>query len=630
MRFFILYIFLNLTFGVVGQTYIKGYEFWFNNDKEVAVMNQVAGQPQHFNLQREISAQHLSDGLHNFNIRFLDSEGRWSSVVSQFFYKIPESPGSNSIVEYQYWFNGDYQDAVTKSASGNEYFNISESIDAGLLPDGLHTFNFRAKDSRGVWSSVVSQFFYKVPESPGSNSIVEYQYWFNGDYQDAVTKSASGNEYFNISESIDAGLLPDGLHTFNFRAKDSRGVWSSVVSQFFYKIPQQEADGGNLVDAYEYWFDDYSKEVYRVELDEPVNPYHLIYDVETPYLEAGEHSLNIRFRDLRNRWSVVVTEQFNVEECLPRYVGDIKGDIEICQGSVKNYSVDVALNVTDVEWSISPVEAGLITSDYNSVEIEWNDNYSGDVTISAVAANPCGNIDPAVLDVEIAPLPYVETVADVDICYGDHFELDVKSYVGTIEWNVENRVVSPLETKTYVVTASTEYCGTAEDEITVNVTPLPNTNLNVEGDIVTAVAEGATYQWFSCDNDLIAIDGATEQSLKVSDSGSYAVEITKNGCTVVSDCIDMVVSHFSHLSKNGAPYSRVYPNPTSGLLNVEFDSFIDYVTLQVFTITGKHVYLQSFNDVDNISIDLSSYANGIYILQIEKDGYSSYVRVIKK
>jgi hypothetical protein len=56
------------------------------------------------------------------------------------------------------------------------------------------------------------------------------------------------------------------------------------------------------------------------------------------------------------------------------------------------------------------------------------------------------------------------------------------------------------------------------------------------GDTLTADFSGATYQWFKCMPAFIPLAGENNQSLIAPANGSYAVEITYNGCTDTSDC----------------------------------------------------------------------------------------------
>ena len=68
----------------------------------------------------------------------------------------------------------------------------------------------------------------------------------------------------------------------------------------------------------------------------------------------------------------------------------------------------------------------------------------------------------------------------------------------------------------------------------------------------------------------------------------------------------------------------VYPNPTNGMVNVEFgmdNGELDDVKIQLYDVYGKlldvvSVETQNFASLQRIKIDLSRYANGVYIIKL--------------
>lgn len=63
---------------------------------------------------------------------------------------------------------------------------------------------------------------------------------------------------------------------------------------------------------------------------------------------------------------------------------------------------------------------------------------------------------------------------------------------------------------------------------------------------------------------------------------------------------------------------NIYPNPTSGLLNISLPSSkIKKVTLS--SIEGKVYVFEQFNNSENVVLNLSNYSSGIYLINIETD-----------
>ncbi|WP_417358629.1 LamG-like jellyroll fold domain-containing protein [Flavobacterium sp.] len=76
--------------------------------------------------------------------------------------------------------------------------------------------------------------------------------------------------------------------------------------------------------------------------------------------------------------------------------------------------------------------------------------------------------------------------------------------------------------------------------VEVNETEVDNTVTLVDVTITAAQAD-AIYQWVDCNDNNALIEDATSQSFTAVESGNYAVMITANGCTVLSDCTEIVL-----------------------------------------------------------------------------------------
>ena len=311
---FILFVML-LAATLKGQNQIASYEYWFNNDYANAI--QVSVTPaQKINLKQNIDASSLANGVHVFNIRFLDTAQRWSSVVSQFFYKAPQSSTQNhEIVSYEYWFNNDYANAVSRIATG-QVFTLDSLLDASSISLGVHTFNIRFKDNSGLWSSVASQFFYKAPQSTvAQTEIIEYEYWFDNDYAASQKFSVANQQSFLLSDKLNASSVSDGLHVLSIRFRDNQGLWSSAISQFFYKIPVKEVSDNKIV-AYKYWFDNDLEGTSFVSVNPQQKHFNLNDKISLIEIPKGRYSINFQFQDSMGLWSSVVSDSIE-KQSLP-------------------------------------------------------------------------------------------------------------------------------------------------------------------------------------------------------------------------------------------------------------------------------------------------------------------------
>jgi PKD repeat protein len=223
---------------------IETCQIWFNSDFG-SRQEQSVGLHTVVDFNELINTSELNNGLNTVSIRFLDSSGDWSSVLTKFFIK-SQSDGSlfsdNAITAWQMWFNKDYETLTEKPLNGNKTFELIETVDAGNMPTGLNILNIRFKDSREQWSAVTSHFFIKRPETTISraNFITAYEYRMNNEEGEpiegdettgfhSVELEAPVNPLL-LGLNLDMKTVPQGVYELVFRFKDTRGNWSSTTS----------------------------------------------------------------------------------------------------------------------------------------------------------------------------------------------------------------------------------------------------------------------------------------------------------------------------------------------------------------------------------------------------------------
>lgn len=155
-------------------------------------------------------------------------------------------------------------------------------------------------------------------------------------------------------------------------------------------------------------------------------------------------------------------------------------------------------------------------------------------------------------------------------------------------------------------------------KLTINTINIATTNTN---QTITATENGATYQWIDCDSNKI-INGATNQSYTTSINGTFAVIITKNGCSDTSECVNMNKVGINNLDAFST--ISLYPNPASSVLNVQSISNIENLKYEIFDLFGKSVKTGVLMN-KNTSIDINSLSNGTYSLKINE----THLRFVK-
>ena len=78
---------------------------------------------------------------------------------------------------------------------------------------------------------------------------------------------------------------------------------------------------------------------------------------------------------------------------------------------------------------------------------------------------------------------------------------------------------------------------------------------------------------------------------------------------------------------------NIYPNPTTGIVNINLTGLKDLsgLSLQITDVTGKIIYSKdkAYN-VSTLQIDLSNNANGIYFIKFQNSETVKTVKVIKQ
>lgn len=163
------------------------------------------------------------------------------------------------------------------------------------------------------------------------------------------------------------------------------------------------------------------------------------------------------------------------------------------------------------------------------------------------------------------------------------------------------------QTATYIIeNGSVNGC---DSIITLNLSVSAiDLSVSTEGLTMTANEENATYQWINCSDEL-PIDGATDQSLTVTENGSYAVIVTTQDCMDTSEC--MVINSVG-LPENNTSNFVLYPNPNNGEFTIHFTTIPENKTVHIFNTLGERVWETTItNQTEKFQLSLPK---GFYFL----------------
>lgn len=220
--------------------------------------------------------------------------------------------GQNNIKAYEYWFNDDHNGKIVNRITPSSSLRINETVPTtGLLP-GVHVINFRTLDKNGVYSNTLSSIFYKSPSVvTGDPKLTTCEYWFDNDPGSTTLIPFTETGKLNISSLIPVSDLSAGLHSIHIRFRDNRKIWSSTLTQFFFKThphPSPES----LITGYRYWLDDNLANAMNVDLSTPASDLRLVDNIILPESLPGDYLIHFQFRDNRGVWSTVTTDVVTV------------------------------------------------------------------------------------------------------------------------------------------------------------------------------------------------------------------------------------------------------------------------------------------------------------------------------
>lgn len=562
---------------------IVGYEYWFNNDYANKTSTMVTS-TQQLMINQTIPTTGLIQGINTFNFRSLDDLGKYSSVVSHFFYKtsVQESNPSPQIVAYQYWIDTDFSTFTIINASPQNKLNINSLIELSTLANGLHCFNIQFKDANGSWSSILSHFFYKTPiNAITQNKISAYRYWFDDNFEQAVkTTLTTPLQQLNLVDNLDATRIPKGAHTVHFQFADSLGQWSSVTTDSITKIAFPIADftysliencdstivsfNNKSMDADSVWWT-----FGNGDTDNNQHP-------EYTYKNAGVYTITLLAKDtLSGLDSLKIIE-------LP-----IKGNTY--------FALDT-----------------IICNSYTSPSGRFTWINSGNYSDTLSNTWGCDSL----LTIQLQVKPAYSIWETVSVCEGSDYTMPDGSKVFNLSSDLD--YTSALQT----TLACDSIIYTHLSVVHIDTTVVQN------GATLTANQEGASYRWVDCDLNYADIAGANNKIFTATQNGNYAAIISISSCSDTTSCFAVTTIAIKENSFNQE--IKVYPNPVQDYLHLTFENTQEKVEITICDIQGKQLESKQYVNITSLLLNMQHLQQGNYMLQVKAGNKEAHYKILKK
>ncbi|MBS1644722.1 MAG: hypothetical protein JST36_06745 [Bacteroidetes bacterium] len=296
----------------------------------------------------------------------------------------------------------------------------------------------------------------------------------------------------------------------------------------------------------------------------------------------------------------------------------------ICAGDSVQLSANTGTGLT-YKWRLNGnVISGATNSTYYAL-------LPGNYTVAVSSGSQCEAISNSIgITVNPRPAAYITYNSPLEFCEGSAVVLVANAGTGlTYQWLRDGVLIG--NTGSFNVSATTgaytlkvtNSLGCVNESDSVNVlvyaTPSP-VIVNPSGSTLQTTVPFVSYQWFFNN---VAIGGATNSTYNFTQNGAYKVRVVDaNGCEGYSE--QFFANNVGVANTAVGNAIRVYPNPTTGLLNIESKVA---VSVALRDVTGKTII--SARDVKKI--DMGDVANGIYLLYIsDLDGHLLRVEKVTK
>ncbi|MFD0964084.1 T9SS type A sorting domain-containing protein [Pseudofulvibacter geojedonensis] len=164
---------------------------------------------------------------------------------------------------------------------------------------------------------------------------------------------------------------------------------------------------------------------------------------------------------------------------------------------------------------------------------------------------------------------------------------------------------------------------------TCKYTSNPTYTITNNNNTLSSNLTGASYQWVDCNNGNAPISGATNQNFTPTSNGSYAVQITENGCNGISNCIQINSLSVSQHELNNL--IKLYPNPTeSDNVYLDCSRLNEEVYISIKDINGKHIKTINSLGAEILTINTQRYARGIYFLTLQSESLYKNIKMLVK
>jgi PKD repeat protein len=237
------------------------------------------------------------------------------------------------------------------------------------------------------------------------------------------------------------------------------------------------------------------------------------------------------------------------------------------------YTTEEITGASSYTWSLTPTSAGTITGNTTTASVNWNEDFAGTAQISVAGVNSCftGAFSDN-LDVTVSEAPQPAISGDQDVC----------------DWE-PGLIYS------------------------------------------TAAVEGNTYTWETFNGHITAGAGTNEITVTWHDPGTGWVKVTESNddCVVTTTNFDIAIEDCVGIGEGEGASFSIYPNPVKDELVIRFEGKTTDTRIMIVNELGQVVYDHMTGGNQQVNINTSEYAMGIYAVRIYGENSVTEKKFIK-
>ncbi len=307
----------------------------------------------------------------------------------------------------------------------------------------------------------------------------------------------------------------------------------------------------------------------------------------------------------------------------------------VCAGANTSFSV-TANTATTYQWQVSTnggtswtnvTNGGVYsTTTTSSLTITGTTSAMDSYQYRCITSNTCGTTNSTEQTLTVNASPTISSSTPSSRCGTGTVVLNAAASAGTLSWfanasggtaigtGTSFTTPSIAATTTYYVSVTNGGCTSARTAVvaTVNkdvtMTSNPTNTTICQGQSITlTAANGSAYSWSS---------GQTGATITVSPTQTTTYTVTATSPCVNTASITVTVDPCLGIDENNPDDLLVlYPNPTNGSLTIESVHLVNYQNIELRDVTGRLILVERVYG-DKMHLDLSSIANGNYIIQV--------------